>query len=149
MYMFCPKPIPGLIQTYCLSPEFGKKNMFFPDLNGQLIWQYVIELGCMYKFAPSQYLDQYELLVYIQNLVKICFFIAQRASLFDSATWWRHQMEIFSALLALCAGNSPVNSPHKGQCRGALMFSLICAWINSWVNNQEIWDAIALIITSL
>ena len=23
-------------------------------------------------------------------------------------TWWRHQMEIFSALLALCAGNSPV-----------------------------------------
>ena len=25
-----------------------------------------------------------------------------------SKTWWRHQMEIFSALLALCAGNSPV-----------------------------------------
>ena len=22
--------------------------------------------------------------------------------------WWRHQMEIFSALLVLCAGNSPV-----------------------------------------
>ena len=29
----------------------------------------------------------------------------------------------------------PVNSPHKGQWRGALMFSLICAWINDWVNN--------------
>ena len=30
---------------------------------------------------------------------------------------WRHQMETFSALLAICAGNSPVpvNSPHKGQ----------------------------------
>ena len=24
------------------------------------------------------------------------------------APWWRHQMETFSALLALCAGNSPV-----------------------------------------
>ena len=37
-------------------------------------------------------------------------------------TWWRHQMETFSALLALCAGNSPVpvNSPHKGQWRGTL-----------------------------
>ena len=46
-------------------------------------------------------------------------------------------METFSALLALCAGNSPVNSPHKGQWRGALMFSLICAWINDWVNNRE------------
>ena len=32
---------------------------------------------------------------------------------------------------------SPVNSPHKGQRRGALMFSLICAWINGWVNNSE------------
>ena len=30
---------------------------------------------------------------------------------------------------------SPVNSPHKGQRRGALMFSLICAWINRWVNS--------------
>ena len=56
--------------------------------------------------------------------------------------WWRHQMETFSALLALCAGNSPVpvNSPHKGQWRGALMFSLIYAWINDWVNNREADD---------
>ena len=39
-------------------------------------------------------------------------------------SWWRHQMETFSALLAICAGNSPVpvNSPHKGLWRGALMF---------------------------
>ena len=25
-----------------------------------------------------------------------------------TSPWWRHQMEIFSALLAICAGNSPV-----------------------------------------
>ena len=30
---------------------------------------------------------------------------------------------------------SPVNSPHKGQWCRALMFYLICAWTNSWVNN--------------
>ena len=35
---------------------------------------------------------------------------------------------------------SPVNSPHKGQWRGALMFSLICTWINGWVNNREAGD---------
>ena len=35
---------------------------------------------------------------------------------------------------------SPVNSPHKGQWRGALMFSLICDWINGWVNNREAGD---------
>ena len=51
-------------------------------------------------------------------------------------------METFSALLALCAGNSPVpvNSPHKSQWRGALMFSLIYAWINDWINNREAGD---------
>ena len=51
-------------------------------------------------------------------------------------------METLSALLALCAGNSPVpvNSPHKGQWGGALMFALICVWINGWVNNREAGD---------
>ena len=50
--------------------------------------------------------------------------------------WWHHQMETFSALLALCA----LNSPHKGQWRGALVFSLICAWTNGWVNNRDAAD---------
>ena len=35
---------------------------------------------------------------------------------------------------------SPVNSPHKGQWRGALMFYFICVWINGWVNNREAGD---------
>ena len=35
---------------------------------------------------------------------------------------------------------SPVNSPHKGQWCGALIFSLICTWINGWVNNREAGD---------
>ena len=30
--------------------------------------------------------------------------------------------------------------PHENQWRGALMFSLICAWINGWVNNREAGD---------
>ena len=34
----------------------------------------------------------------------------------------------------------PVNSPHKGQWHGRLMFSLICVWINGWVNNREAGD---------
>ena len=31
------------------------------------------------------------------------------------ATWWRHQMETFSALLAICAGNSPVPGEFLAQ----------------------------------
>ena len=51
----------------------------------------------------------------------------------------RHQMETLSASPALCAGNSLVtgDSPHKGRWREALMFSLICTWINGWVKNRE------------
>ena len=55
-------------------------------------------------------------------------------------SWWRQQMETFSALLALGVGNSPVTGEfpaHKGHWSGALMFSMICAWINGWVNNRE------------
>ena len=54
--------------------------------------------------------------------------------------WRRHQMKAFSASRALCAENSPVNSPHKGQWRGALMFSLIGAWTNCWANNRDAGD---------
>ena len=58
---------------------------------------------------------------------------------FAIKSWWRHQMETFSALLALCVGNSPVSGefPAQSQWRGALKFSLICAWINGWINNRK------------
>ena len=51
-------------------------------------------------------------------------------------------MEQFSALLAICAGihQSLMNSLYTGQSRGALMYSLICAWINGWVNHRETGD---------
>ena len=35
---------------------------------------------------------------------------------------------------------SPVYSSHKGQWHGALMFSLISAWTNSWVSNRDASD---------
>ena len=34
----------------------------------------------------------------------------------------------------------PVDSTHKGKWRGALMFSLICAWTNGWANNRDAGD---------
>ena len=59
---------------------------------------------------------------------------SKEALLMTSSNW------NISALLVICAGNSPVNSMHKGLWRGALMFSLICVWINAWVNNREAGD---------
>ena len=86
-------------------------------------------------------------------------------------TWWRHKWKHFPRnwpnhqphgcllnrlfrrrskktsklrVTGLCVWYSPVpvNSPHKGQWRGVLMFSLICVWINGWVNNREAGDLI-------
>ena len=48
-------------------------------------------------------------------------------------------METFSRNWPFVRGihRSPVNSPHKSQWRGALIFSLICVWINVWANNLD------------
>ena len=37
------------------------------------------------------------------------------ASYHKQHTWWRHQMDTFSALLALCVGNSPVTGEFPAQ----------------------------------
>ena len=57
-------------------------------------------------------------------------------------SWWRHQMEIFSRYWPFVREfhRSLVDSPHKGQCRGTLMFSLICVWTNFWANNRDAGD---------
>ena len=34
----------------------------------------------------------------------------------------------------------PLDSPHKGQWRGALMFSLIFAWTNGWAKSRDAGD---------
>ena len=45
---------------------------------------------------------------------------------------------IFCVTGHLCGEfTGPVNSSRKGQWRRALMFSVICVWINDWVNNRE------------
>ena len=56
----------------------------------------------------------------------------------DKVIKWKHFPRYWTFVRGI--HRSPVNSPHKGQWRGALMFSLICVWINGWVNNREAGD---------
>ena len=56
----------------------------------------------------------------------------------DDVIKWKHFPRYWPFVRGI--HRSPVNSPHKGQWRGALMFSLICAWINDWVSNREAGD---------
>ena len=52
----------------------------------------------------------------------------------DDVIKWKHFPRYWPIV------RSPVNSPHKGQWREALIFSLICAWTNGWVNNRGAGD---------
>ena len=58
----------------------------------------------------------------------------------DDVIKWKHFPRYWPFVRGI--HRSPVNSPQKGQCRGALMFCLICVWINGWINNREAGDLI-------
>ena len=59
-------------------------------------------------------------------------------SMMTSCIKWKHFPRYWPFVWGI--HRSPVNSPHKDQRRGALVFSLICAWINGWVNNRKASD---------
>ena len=58
--------------------------------------------------------------------------------LHDDVIKWKHFLRYWPFVWGI--HRSLVNSPHKGQWRGALMFPLIFVWINSWVNSGEAGD---------
>ena len=56
----------------------------------------------------------------------------------DDVIKWKHIPRYWPFVQGI--HRSPVNSLHKGQWRGPLVFSLICVWINGWVNNRDASD---------
>ena len=56
----------------------------------------------------------------------------------DDVIKWKH----FPCYWPFVRGThrSQLNSPHKSQWHGGLIFSLIRAWINGWVNNRKAGD---------
>ena len=56
----------------------------------------------------------------------------------DDVIRWKHFLGYWPFVRGI--HRSPTNSSHKSQWRGALTFSLICAWINDWVNIRGAGD---------
>ena len=63
-----------------------------------------------WRAAASPYLNQCWRIINCgwKTLTKEQFHKCSRYPFVKWFSWWRHQMETFSALLAICAGNSPV-----------------------------------------
>ena len=109
-------------------------------------WKY---LKCLIFFFPHAVRV---LLCLVMGCICLCFVVVRcQVALPTSLYWWFYswlphddvtKWKHFPRYLPYVRGihRSPVNSQHKGQWRRALMFSLICAWINDWVNNRETGD---------
>ena len=85
-------------------------------------------------FWQSFFWKKYFLLQFIEIKIFLIFDVLCH----DDVIKWKHFPRYWPFVRGI--HRSPVNSPHKGQWRGALMFCLIRAWINSWVNNCEAGD---------
>ena len=79
----------------------------------------------------------FESVVYHLASVSVCWVGLRR-----NITWWRHQMEPFAALLALCAGNSPATGEFPTQSSVTQSFYVFynLAWTNSKVNSRDAVD---------
>ena len=68
-------------------------------------------------------------------------------------SWWRHQMETFTALLAICAGKSPVTGEFPAKRPVSLNFYVffdlrLKNWLSKQLVRMVIWDTIAPITMS-
>ena len=68
----------------------------------------------------------------------VCHWRKAKHMVHDGIIKWKHFPRYWSFVRGI--HRSPVNSPHKGQWPGALMYSLICPWTNSWVNSRDAGD---------
>ena len=60
--------------------------------------------------------------------------LRKKATTHDDVIKWKHFPRYWSFVRGIR------RSPHKGQYRGALMFSLICDWSRDWGNNRDPGD---------
>ena len=116
-------------QLYLTTQECFQIHIFFP------LWKQLISTRfyCIIRFFFSS--PQMDLLVLIHCNMHL---LSNYGSHHDDVIKWKH----FPSYWPFVQGihQSPVNSPHKGQWRRTLVFSLICVWINGWVNNREAGD---------
>ena len=131
-----------------VTSETGFGNSLWPD---NAIWRNrsgstLARVMAYCLMAPSHYLNQCWLLInealraISQRAAKLpfCVMSLDTKCSHDDVIKWKHFPHYWPFVWGI--HRSPVNSPHKGQWHGALMFSLICAWINGWVNNGEAGD---------
>ena len=113
------------MSTWCRPEDLGQLR------GGVRVW------GCQSRVASERRTKMLGLKIF--GKLMICFtHLGHHLFIHDDVIKWKHLPRYWPFVRGI--HRSPVNYPHKGQWHGALMFSLICAWINSWVNIREAGD---------
>ena len=104
-------------------------------MNANKVWLLDTHIGCIF------YIYIY-ICVYLCMCVRLWLWHWTRFSIWRCGHQWHDDVIKWNHFPRYCPfvrwiHRSPVNSPHKDQWRGALMFTLICVWINGWVNNLK------------
>ena len=97
-------------------------NNFQPNLDDKIFQENLPE-----NEVSMWWLFEAKWCIYMRQNTRQCWLLIGLLVTNFALTYWRHQMEAVSALLALCEGNPPVtDSPHKGPVTRALILFLWC-----------------------
>ena len=102
-----------------LNAPCWESRWYSPFISFDIIIYLILDWSCLYASVKEFILD--DVICEHDDIIK-----------------WKHFPRYWPFVQGI--HRSPVNSAHKGQWCGVLVFSLICAWINGWVNNHEAGD---------
>ena len=123
-------------------------DLIWYDIHGMTLWHDMLSI-LKYNNIIYRYLYPYPWIcptwrtsvstsVYLNHTATLPWFRHQTQQIHDDVIKWKHFPRYWPFVRGI--HRSPVNSPQKGQWRGALMFSFICPWIKSSVNIREAGD---------
>ena len=109
-----------------------------PKKHGKGISKYIVSaVICLVIYRHSE--GQFKVpRIYKIGEILVQLIMLENAWRHDDVIKWKHFLRYWPFVRGI--HRSLVNSPHKGQWRGALVFSFICVRINGWVNNRKAGD---------
>ena len=125
------KSITTFRELYCACVSNTKWSI--PLFSNIILWH------CLHRTASMNECRWTDILLLSRQLILPLYIIAfTKCCSHDYVIKWKH----FPRYRPFVRGihRSTVNPPHKDQWHGALMFTLICARINGWVNNRKAGD---------